>query len=167
MRRKCFVSYHHEDLGAVDAFIARFGPQNFIKRGVTLPDEVIDSTNTDYVMRRVRELYVRDSTVTIVLIGPCTWSRRFVDWEIQASLRQPASGFPNGLIGILLDRAARPALPPRFRLNRDSGYARYHYYPSSASSLEEWIEDAYLARQSRTQLIRNPRERFLRNRACG
>lgn len=166
MRRKCFVSYHQEDQKAVDAFIARFGPKNFIKRGITLPDEVIDSTDTDYVMRRVRELYIRDSTVTIVLVGPCTWSRRFVDWEIQASLRQPASGLPNGLIGILLDRTTRPPLPPRFEANRDSGYARYRYYPDSTSSLEEWIEDAYSARQERSRLITNPRERFLRNRAC-
>lgn len=145
MRRKCFVSYHQDDLKAVDAFIDRFGPKNFIKRGITLPEEVIDST------------------VTIVLVGLCTWSRRFVDWEIQASLRQPASELPNGLIGILLDRTTRPPLPPRFKVNRDSGYARYHYYPDSTSSLEEWIEDAYFARQERSRLIKNPRERFLSN----
>ena len=166
MRRKCFVSYHHEDLEAVDAFITRFGARNFIKRGITLPEEVINSTDTDYVMRRVRQLYVRDSTVTIVLIGACTWSRRFVDWEIQASLRQPANGLPNGLIGILLNSRARPTLPPRFELNRASGYANYHFYPSSTSELSAWIEDAYLARQSRAHLIANPRERFTRNRSC-
>ena len=102
VRRKCFVSYHHDDLAQVDGFMSRFGPRNFIKRGITLPQEVINSNSTDYVLRRIRELYVRDSTVTIVLIGQCTWARRFVDWEIQASLRRPANGLPNGLIGILL-----------------------------------------------------------------
>jgi hypothetical protein len=151
----------------VDRFIARFGPGNFIKRGITLPEEVINSQDADYVMRRVRELYIRDSTVTIVLVGGCTWARRFVDWEIQASLRQPASGLPNGLLGILLDKGLRPPLPPRFDLNRKSGYANYHYYPANVSSLEEWIEDAYWAREQRARLIRNPRDRFLRNRACG
>lgn len=150
----------------MDRFINRFGRRNFIKRGITLPEEVIRSSSTDYVMRRVRELYVRDSTVTIVLIGPCTWSRRFVDWEIQASLRQPAGVLPNGLIGILLDKSIRPPLPPRFALNRDSGYAKYHYYPATVAALEDWIEDAYWARTGRSRLIRNPRDRFLRNRAC-
>jgi hypothetical protein len=167
IRRKCFVSYHHDDLTEVDRFIDRFGPGNFIKRGITLPEEVINSQDPDYVMRRVRELYIRDSTVAIVLVGRCTWARRFVDWEIQASLRQPANGLPNGLLGILLDKRIRPSLPPRFELNRESGYAKYHYYPANVSSLEEWIEDAYWARERRSRLIRNPRDRFLRNRACG
>src|SRR4051812_6111051 len=127
IRRKCFISYHHADLAAVNRFIHRFGQSNFLKRGITLPDEVVNSTSTDYVMRRVRQLYLRDSTVTIVLVGPCTWARRFVDWEIQASLRRPANGLPNGLLAILLDRSIRPQLPPRFKLNRDAGYAAYHY----------------------------------------
>jgi hypothetical protein len=166
IRRKCFISYHQEDLPAVERFISRFGRRNFIKRGITLPEEVIRSSDTSYVMRRVRELYVRDSTVTIVLIGPCTWSRRFVDWEIQASLRQPVGVLPNGLIGILLDKRIRPSLPPRFALNRDSGYAKYHYYPATVAVLEDWIEDAYWARTARARLIRNPRERYLRNRSC-
>jgi hypothetical protein len=63
------VSYHGEDLAAVERFIARFGKHNFIKRAITLPREVIDSNDTEYVMRRIRQLYLRDSTVTIVLIG--------------------------------------------------------------------------------------------------
>jgi hypothetical protein len=163
IRRTCFISYHQADLPAVDGFIERFGPRNFIKRGITLPDEVINSGNTDYVLARVRELYIRDSTVTIVLIGRCTWSRRFVDWEIQASLRRSS---PNGLIGVLLDSTSRPKLPPRFQLNRDSRYARYHYYPPSAATLEAWIADAYQARTTRARHIRNPRERYRYNRRC-
>lgn len=163
VRRKCFISYHQEDLQAVDWFINRFGRHNFIKRAITLPEEVIDSSDTEYVLRRIRELYLRDSTVTVVLIGRCTWSRRFVDWELQASLRR---GNANGLIGILLDQSIRPPLPPRFALNRDSGYARYHFYPKSVGALEEWIEDAYRARTERRNKIVNPRERFVRNRRC-
>lgn len=167
VRRKCFVSYHKDDLPAVNRFITRFGKSNFIKRGITLPQEVIDSTDTEYVLRRIRQLYLRDSTVTVVLIGRCTWSRRFVDWELQASLRRPAAGHPNGLVGILLDKNIRPPLPPRFDANRRSGYAQYHYYPNDVATLESWIEDAYQARVSRRNLIVNPRERFKRNRVCG
>jgi MTH538 TIR-like domain (DUF1863) len=166
VRRKCFVSYHHADIAAVDRFIERFGPRNFIKRGITLPDEVVNSVNTRYVMRRVRELYLRDSTVTIVLLGRCTWARRFVDWEIQASLRRAVDSLPNGLLGILLDSSTRPPLPPRFKLNRDTGYARYHYFPHKTATLEAWIEDAYRARAERAHQIKNPRDRFMHNRVC-
>jgi hypothetical protein len=42
-----------------------------------MEQDIIDIDNTDYVMRRIK-----DSTVTIVLIGKCTWARRSIDWEI-------------------------------------------------------------------------------------
>jgi hypothetical protein len=166
VRRKCFVSYHRDDLPAVEKFINRFGKSNFVKRGITLPEEVINSNDTDYVLRRIRQLYLRDSTVTVVLIGKCTWSRRFVDWEIQSSLRRPANGHPNGLLGILLDSSIRPSLPPRFEANRASGYARYHYYPKDVATLESWIENSYEARVARRNKIVNSRERFKYNRSC-
>jgi hypothetical protein len=166
IRRKCFVSYHEADLRAVNAFITRFGRRNFITRGITVPDDVIDSHNPEYVMRRIRELYIQDSTVTIVLIGRCTWARRFVDWEVQASLRRTALGRPNGLLAVLLDSSIRPTLPPRVKLNRDSKYAQYHYYPRDSATLGTWIERAYWARSNLTRRIRNPRERLRYNRRC-
>ena len=40
--------------------------------------------------------------MTIVLIGPCTWQRKHVDWEIGASLRKTRKNSRCGLLGILL-----------------------------------------------------------------
>lgn len=76
----------------------------FIRRGLGLDMEsdIINSTDTDYVMRRIRERYLHGSSVTIVMVGRCTWARRYVDWEIQASLRRGTGILPNGLIGIIL-----------------------------------------------------------------
>jgi hypothetical protein len=162
IRRKCFISYHHADHSEVVKFIDRFGSANFIHRAITMPEDVINSNNTDYVMSRIRQLYIRDSTVTIVLIGKCTWARKFVDWEVQASLRTPA----NGLLAILLDSSKRPRLPTRVKTNVDSGYARYRYYPDSARTLGTWIEDAYAARTSRETARLNPRERKTNNSQC-
>lgn len=166
IRRKCFISHHAADVVAVNSFINSFGAGNFIKRGITMPEEVVNSNDTDYVMGRIRDLYIRDSTVTIVLIGKCTWARRFVDWEVQASLRKPANGLPNGLLAILLDSALRPPLPDRVKLNTDSGYADYHHYPASAGILGDWIETAFAARTQCEHLRSNPRERYTYNRSC-
>ncbi|MGJ8686513.1 MAG: TIR domain-containing protein, partial [Spongiibacteraceae bacterium] len=83
MTHKCFLSYNSADKQAVDDFCETFAG-SFIRRGLKMEDDIIDSTNTDYVMKRIRELYLKDSTVTIVLVGKCTWARRFVDWEVQA-----------------------------------------------------------------------------------
>jgi hypothetical protein len=86
-------------------------------------------------MSEIRRKFLVHSTVTIVLVGRCTWARRFVDWEIQSSLRQPATGLPNGLLGILVDPNATTGTPPdRLRRNMDSGYAKWWKYPSSSFS---------------------------------
>lgn len=90
IKYKVFISYHPKDEAAVDDFIGLFDVQHnvFINRpfGTDMSEDIIESSDTNYVMKRIRELYLRDSTVTVVLIGECTWTSRYVDWEIQASL---------------------------------------------------------------------------------
>jgi hypothetical protein len=168
-RHKCFLSFHHADQQAVDAFIGRFDEKQdvFITRGITMPDDVIDSEDSDYVMRRIRLLYLKDSTVTIALIGACTWARKFVDWEVQASLRQPADGLPNGLLAVLLDKKRTSGhLPDRVKLNWEAGYAKFQAYPGNATDLSSWIEDAFQARTARASKIKNQRERRKNNSPC-
>ena len=109
-------------------------------------------------MNQIRNKYLEDTTVTIVLIGKCTHSRRYVDWEIKSSLRQ-GTYTPNGLLGILLPSQGNSAyLPPRFKENWEKGeencYSRYRSYPTYAKELHEWIEDAYNARIQRAKLIK-------------
>src|SRR5262245_44111488 len=101
-KRKAFISYEGRDKPAAEAFISRWS-QVFIPKIVgAYGQDIINSTNTEYVIGKIRQEYLADSTVTIVLLGSCTHSRRYVDWELKASLRQGDSFTPNGLIGILL-----------------------------------------------------------------
>jgi hypothetical protein len=169
IRHKCFISYHHADQTAVRNFIDTFDENHdvFISRDITMPEDVVNSNNPEYVMDRIRQLYIRDSTVTIVMVGACTWSRQFVDWEVQASLRQPANGLPNGLIAILLDPTARSGrLPDRTKRNVESEYAQFISYPAGPTSLSNAIEAAWNARYNLTSRIRNPRDRQKGNFAC-
>ena len=171
---KVFITYHHDDQDEVESFIETFDHERkvLIARALGMVQDVIDSTDTDYVMRRIRQLYLKDSTVTIVLIGKCTWARRYVDWEIQASLRRGENVTPNGLLGIVLTSAGENPIPPdRLRNNlksenSDEGYARWHWYPQRKDTLANWIEDAFRSRTSRAYLITNPRDRFKYNRQC-
>jgi len=175
VRHKVFISYHHADQEQVDDFIRTFDEERdvFISRGIgiEMSDDVINSDNTTYVMRRIRELYLQDSTVTIVLIGKCTWARRYVDWELQSSLRSGETVTPNGLLGIVLPSAGKkPTAPNRLSINLNNddkdGYARWYWYPNRKDTLASWIEDAFQARSARSNLIENPRERFKNNRSC-
>ena len=132
--------------------------------GLSYEDDEIQSNKPDYVMDQIRERCISASTIQIVLIGPCTHGRRFIDWEIKRCLTKG-----NGLIGILLPPHTSAILPERFAENWSSGgncYADYHWYPQSAGELRGWIEDAYQARTTRAHLIRNTRDTFIYNKVC-
>jgi hypothetical protein len=171
-RRKCFVSYHVVDEHEVAKFIEDYGAV-FIPTvvGVTDDDDFVDSEDTDYIMARIREKYLSDSTVTIVMVGKCTWSRRFVDWEIYSTLRAYKTYPVSGLLGITLPSVANDPnrqLPPRLADNVDDSkkYARWWKYPSSADGLRGCIEEAFDARTSKKHLIDNSRARKVNSSAC-
>jgi len=174
-RHKCFLSYHVEDADEVAAFVDEHG-EVFIPRvlGVTSEDDFIDSSNTNYVMDRIREKYLTDSTVTIVMVGKCTWSRRFVDWEVYSTLRNDTNNRLNGLMAITLPSVASDSsrqLPARVDDNRlgddgDDGYARWWKYPKTSDSLRSHIEVAFQSRAAKSSLIVNTRARRLSNASC-
>ncbi|MFG1815797.1 TIR domain-containing protein [Kribbella sp. NPDC049174] len=175
-RHKCFISYHAADTDEVAQFLEDFGSEFIGKTvGVTDEDDFIDSEDSEYIMDRIRKGYLGDSSVTILLVGACTWARRYVDWEIASSLRNSKYSKMNGLLGIRLPSVGHinPQLPARFSDNvvRDSsgndvGYARWYSYPTSKASLRNWISDAFSARTSRAHLKDNSRARRVRSASC-
>lgn len=175
-RHKCFISYHHDDEQEVKKFIDTFDHSRdiFISRGIGagMDGDIIQSIDDDYIKQRIRNQYLRDSTVTIVLIGRCTWSRRFVDWEIAASLRNTATSKRNGLLAIKLPSAAGASikLPERLKDNLvqsfGQSYAQYQEYPFSANILADYIEQAYSARTFLSHLVDNSRQLSRNNKYC-
>lgn len=173
-KRKVFVSFYQGDKSEVDKFIAKWSVQEGVFTakvlGASDNDDFIDSDDTDYVMSQIRKKYLGDSSVTIVLMGACTHSRRYVDWEIKSSLTQGDTP-PNGLLGILLPSQGDSAhLPPRFKENWEKEetncYARYRSAPTSADQLGGWIEDAVAARTARANLITNSQAMMKYNAKC-
>jgi len=173
-RRKIFISYYHGDQDEVNQFVSDFSSVFIPKTvGVKDGDFDFDSNDPQYIMRKIREKKLEDSTVTIVLVGNCTLSRRYVDWEVKASLQQGQT-LPNGLIAINLPyMGTKGNLPPRVSANvirdadkNDIGYARYYQYPTSKQQLSKWIEDAYKARTERSNLINNSQNMMKYNSKC-
>ena len=50
--------------------------------GVFHEEGFINSSDVNYVMGQIRRKYLDDSTVTIILLGTCTHSRRYVDCTV-------------------------------------------------------------------------------------
>ncbi|WP_175442423.1 TIR domain-containing protein [Humibacillus sp. DSM 29435] len=172
-RHKCFVSYHVADVDEVTKFLDDFGTE-FIPRsvGVTEEDDFVDSADTEYIKRRIRERYLTDSTVTVVLVGRCTWSRKFVDWEISSSLRHDSLNKRSGLLVMPLTSMNNTArLSDRirdnwFKADPKESYAAYKAYPSSASCLRLAIDEAFLARTGKADKVDNSRSLRLANATC-
>lgn len=172
-RHKCFVSYHVDDVAEVETFLTDFGTE-FIPRsvGVTEADDFVGSDDTDYIKRTIREKYLMDSTVTIVLLGSCTWGRKFVDWEVSSSLRNDTSNKRSGLLVYPLPSMNNTAtLSDRIRDNRVDGdlaksYARYMSYPTSTTMIRNQIELAFGDRDTKGHLVDNSRALRHRNATC-
>lgn len=170
-RHKCFISYNAADMAEVESFLDEFG-EAFIPRviGVTDDDPWVESDNTDYIMDKIREEHLTDSTVTIVLLGRCTWSRKYVDWEIYSSLRNDKNNKRSGLMGISLPSFVGDSrqIPNRLADNVDGqdGYARWWKYPSSMWGLRSLIDEAFEARVTKAHLIDNSRTRKINNSPC-
>lgn len=161
--RRIFVSFHQRDEYEVAVFCQRYSQffDGIRTLGVSADgDEYaqrIDSGDSEYVMRRIREKYIAGTSCTVVLIGKCTWARRYVDWEIAATLRNHKDDPRGGLVAVQLPSAAEnhwTTLPPRLQRNVvqengvEVGYARFYGVPPSDATLARWVEDAIVRRDS-------------------
>jgi hypothetical protein len=108
------------------------------------------------VRQKIRDEYLSDSTVTVVLIGPQTWQRRHVDWEISSSIRQTKLSSRSGLLGILLPNHPNYGtpnydagiVPPRLFDNDVCGFADIYNWSDSPAEVARWIEIAFNKRDT-------------------
>ena len=101
-RHKVFISYYHEDDQEYKNRLVQALDDRAIDKSVSPGDIHDENLPLDEIRRRIRDDHIADATVTIVLIGPCTWQRKHVDWEISASLIDRPNNQRCGLLGLVL-----------------------------------------------------------------
>lgn len=179
--RNIFLSFHQADELEANIWCRRFeGYFNEI-RTLGLDEfgddfaEHINSGDSDYVMRCIRDKKIAGTSCTVVLIGKCTWARRYVDWEIAATLRNFADSARGGLIGVQLPSALDHGwskLPPRLALNVssdggvDSAYARFYPPAPSNDTIARWVDDAVARRDEMEPATGSTSDLMVNNRTC-
>lgn len=159
MAHKVFVSYHHaNDQKKAEYLRNEYGSNNTLLDKSL--DEAYEDMSDDEILAAIRTEHLKDSTVTIVLIGSETANRKWVDWEIYSSLRPYGDRSRNGLLGIYLPTAG--ATPARLQDNIDSGYAITMKWENISWQLESKIQAAFDNR-SKDNLVVNSRKRRERN----
>lgn len=143
-KHKVFISYHHANdqsykEGLVNSDI-------FIDASVNTGD-IDDSLSDQAIRQKIRDEYLRDSTVTILLVGTDTKNRKHVDWEIYSSMYDGQVNKKSGVLVINLPstgctnytaahgdeekRALYPNTSSWTTLKNRSDYeSRYPYMPS-------------------------------------
>lgn len=159
---KVFVSYQHSsDQNWCNTFRARFGEAYELFTDTSL-DRGINSEDATYIDRKIREENIAGSSITIVLCGLTTWKRKFVDWEIHATLDKQ-----HALLGVILptnlpNSAGKFVVPDRLHDSIVSGYAHWMHWTEDALALADAIASAK-DKARFTSNIRNNRDQMTRN----
>ncbi len=123
-RPRIFVSYQHDlDQPYYEQFSQMFHDAYECVFNKSL-DDPVDSTNTDYIMQRIRDENISGTSCTFVLVGTTSHERKYIDRKIKATLDKE-----HGLIGVQLPNVVpnyltgRVVVPSRLSANINSGYA--------------------------------------------
>ena len=154
-RHKVFVSFHSEDIQYRDKFVKMLG-DSIVDRSVGDGD-VNKDLKTAEIHRQIRDNFIADATVTAVLIGSCTWQRKYVDWEIGASLTDTNHNDRCGLLGILLPTHKcynkigsidYRSIPPRLACNVEgkTPFAYLHNWTKDRTKIAQQIHQAFRRR---------------------
>ena len=100
---KVFISYHHTNDQQYKEELVEFGQRYsiFVDRSVDTGD-IPDTWTDEQIRRAIRDRYLRDSTVTVVLVGPETRRRKHVDWEVHSSMYDGTVNKRSGIVVINL-----------------------------------------------------------------
>lgn len=133
-KRRMFISFDHEDWAQVNGFM---GLRNIIDSFEFYNHKVdreVQSGDSEYVGRVIRERYITPASVCVVLIGNNTAKSGWVAWEIGECLKQKM-----GILGIRL-KDSGGAVP--------AGIPAGHIGDWQPEKFASWIEWAYQNRES-------------------
>lgn len=157
---KIFISFHHGHDGDRNAgyqyrdkLLEMFGNSETKYYSTTIVEgDISDSLSSRHIRRIIREEYLQETNITIVLIGPKTWTRKHVDWEIAGSVEESRSG----LLGLFLPNSENYkakninpyVIPPRLWYNYTHDYATLKDWSKKSNEIWQWVLEAMNARHS-------------------
>lgn len=170
VKRKVFLSYYHfDDQYYKNRFEELFSGM-FINKSVNDGDINSDSS-TDYIKRVIQTDYLGDTSVLIVLLGPNTYKRKHVDWEISAAISNKVGG-RSGLLGVCLpthpayksQNFAPTTVPPRLVANHNTGYAKIVDWTEDATTIKSLVDEAFNRKNNLLMRVDNSLPQFRYNR---
>ena len=105
-KHKVFISFRHDGDKRYKKALVKLNEEHKIFIDRSIDTGAIEDNLPDETKRiKIRDEYLRDSTVTILLVGPDTRNRKHIDWEIYSSMRDSEKNKKSGLMVINLPTA--------------------------------------------------------------
>ena len=102
-KHKVFISYHHENDQDYKKALLEANEEYGLFIDASVDTDDIDDDLPDETIRKIiRDDYLRDSTVTILLVGEETKTRKHIDWEIYSSMYDGQVNKKSGVLVINL-----------------------------------------------------------------
>lgn len=100
---KVFVSNHHKNDRFYKNELIKFGKTFgvFIDRSVDTGD-ISENLSDQEIRTKIRDEYLQDSTVTVLLVGVETKERKHIDWEIYSSMFDGTRNKKSGILVVNL-----------------------------------------------------------------
>ena len=105
MARKTFISYKYSEAQTVrDGILVALGADTTYYEGETADSPDLTDTSTENIKKTLTDM-MYDTSVTIVVVSPNITQSKWVDWEIEYSLkeitRKGRTSRTNGVIGVI------------------------------------------------------------------
>lgn len=122
---KVFISYHHENDQHYKEYLVDMGERwgLFINGSVDTGD-ISDDLKAETIRQRIRDNYLRDSSVTILLCGEETRLRKHIDWELASSMIDGQKNKKSGILVFML-----PSICDGSRGHAPHDYEKQVIYP--------------------------------------
>ena len=151
MAHKCFISYKKEDKYYREEIDKLFDDRDVINKGL---DTVINSNDGDYIMKKIREDYLKDSTVTLFLIGEHSSENEGIDYlgqdknyfikkELQSSLYNGQGNTRNGILGVVIPSMYDSIYKGEY-ICKTCGKSHNHVAINDNTVIKEFSENYYL-----------------------
>lgn len=128
-KHKVFISYHHANDGEKKDELLELNQEHdiFIDGSVDT-DDIDDNLPDETIRQKIRDEYLRDTTVTILLVGTETKNRKHIDWEIYSSMIDGSKNKKSGILVIQL-----PSTSPVYHTAPYGDKEKREIYPETTS----------------------------------
>jgi hypothetical protein len=106
MARKTFISYKYSEATDLrDVILKKLGEDSKYYQGETAESPDLNNTSVENIRKNLKDMMF-DTSVTIVIISPNFKQSKWIDWEIEYSLkevvREDKTSRTNGIVGIIM-----------------------------------------------------------------